>query len=143
MALIDKIQDASIKSAIVADCVQLMDAQVAAKGGLGGMALKAAYGVVKGIDKGYVSGAIARLLPDTLSALEPLWVEGQQAGDPVAHLTQNTSRTADLILSTTDERIQRTGNGVIRSTYNKLRNSIKGDVEEAVPGLAKILGSHF
>ena len=54
-------------------------------------------------------------------------MEGLQAGDPVAYLSQNPARTAETILSVTDARIQISG-GVVRSSYNKLRNSVKGDV---------------
>jgi hypothetical protein len=46
------------------------------------------------------------------------------------------------LLSITDAKISKTKNGVVRSSYNKLRKSVKNDVEEAVPGLAKILGTH-
>lgn len=127
---------------LVADCARLMDEQVAAKNGISGLALKAAYSLVKGVDPGYISGAIHRLLPDALSALDPVWEEGIQAGDPVQHLIQNRSRTADMLLGITDAKVEKTKNGAVRSSYGKFRKSVKGDVEEAVPGLAKILGTH-
>lgn len=142
MGLSDKIaQDA--KENLVADCAKLMDEQVAAKSGLSGLALKAAYGVVKGVEPSYITGAIDRLLPDALAALDPMWDEGIQSGDPVEHLIQHRSRTADMLLSITDAKIEKSKNGAVRASYNKLRKSVKGDVEEAVPGLAKILGTHI
>ena len=119
-----------------------MEEIVAAKSGLGGMAFKATYKVVKGIGADYIPGAVERLLPSTLNALNPIWAEGQQQGDPVAYLSQHSDRTADLILSTTDARIEHKGKGVIVSAYKKLRNSIKPDVVAAVPDLAKILGKY-
>ncbi len=142
MTLSEQIQNEDVKAAIVTDCVLLMDEQVSDKGGLGGIALKTAYGVIKSFDPYYIPGAIERLLPEALAAIEPIWVEGVESGDPVKFLTDNCSRTADLLLSTTDAKIQRGAGSVVRSTYNKLRNSVKGDVESAVPGLAKILGTH-
>ncbi|MGJ3251671.1 MAG: DUF6918 family protein [Elainellaceae cyanobacterium] len=142
MELSDSLKDKTIKARIVADCVTLIDEQVAAKSGLSGMGMKAAYGAVKGVKPGYISVAIARLLPDTLAALDPMWSEGIQTGNPVNHLIQNRSRTADMILSVTDARIQKSGNGIVRSSYNKFRKSVKGDIENAVPGLAQIIGNH-
>lgn len=142
MGLSDILNDQAVKTQVVDDCALLIDRQVAAKNGFGGMALKAAYGVVKGIDATYVSGAIRRILPDLVSALEPMWAEGLGAGDPVAHLSQNQAQTAEVILGITDQRIARTDKGLVRSSYTKLRQSVKGDVEEAVPGLAKILGTY-
>lgn len=143
MGLSEKIRDRTIQKNLVTDCAKLMDEQVAAKSGISGLALKAAYGVVKGVEPSYITGALHRLLPDALNALDPMWTEGIEAGDPVQHLIQNRSRTADMLLSITDAKIEKTNNGVVRASYNKLRKSVKSDVEEAVPGLAKILDTHI
>ncbi|MBF2086780.1 MULTISPECIES: hypothetical protein [Thermoleptolyngbya] len=142
MALSDTLSDQTTTQNLVADCVKLIDEQVAAKGGISGLALKAAYGVVKGIEPSYISGAIRRLLPEALAALDPMWNEGIQSGDPVQHLIQNRDRTADTLLSVTDHKIEKAKNSVVRASYGKLRTSVKGDVEAAVPGLAQILGTH-
>lgn len=142
MKLSDLIQERSRKARIVEDCTKLIDQQVAAKGGISGFALKAAYGVVKGIDASYIAGAISRLLPEMLHALDPLWMEGIQAGNPVDHLVQQRSRAADAVLAVTDARAKN-ANGIVRSSYGKLRQSVKGDVEDAIPGLAEILGKHL
>lgn len=142
MKLSDVIQDKSVKASIVADCTLLVDQQVASKSGLSGVALKTAYRVVKGLGPTYVSGAIGRMLPPTFNALEPLWNEGLQAGDPVEYLVQNRSRTAEIILSVSDARAKGAPN-VVAGAYGKLRNSVKGDVEAAVPALATIIGTHL
>ncbi|MEM8611661.1 MAG: hypothetical protein AAGF93_06550 [Cyanobacteria bacterium P01_H01_bin.105] len=140
--LSEKIQDAAIRASIADDCAKLIDKQVAAKGGLSGMAMKTAYGVIKGVGAGYIPGAISRLLPDACTALDPIWQEGQAAGDPVQYLSDHSDRTADSILSVTDTRIENSSNGVVSATYKKLRKSVKNDVEAAVPDLAQIIGSH-
>ncbi|WOD37709.1 DUF6918 family protein [Nodosilinea sp. E11] len=142
MALSDITKDPAVKDRVVADCAQLIDRQVATKGGLGGMALKATYGVVKGVGAGYIPGAIERILPEVVAALEPMWAEGVQAGDPVAYLSQNQVQAADVILGVTDSRIANTNNGLVKSSYSKLRQSVKGDVAGAVPDLAQILGAY-
>ncbi|MGC1310511.1 MAG: hypothetical protein WA885_25040 [Phormidesmis sp.] len=143
MELTRKIQDKAIRDGIAADCTQLIEQQVAAKSGLAGIAFKATYGVVKGISSDYVPGAIKRLLPEIMGALDPLWAEGVQQGDPVMYLSQNSERTADVILSTTDARIERKASGgIIGSSYKKLRKSVKKDVADAVPGLARIIDKH-
>ena len=97
---------------------------------------------MKGLGDDYITAAISRLLPETLTALNPMWVEGVQQGDPVAYLTQHRDRTADIILSATDERIHKNGGGVVGASYKQLRKSIKRDVIEAVPSLAKIIDKH-
>jgi hypothetical protein len=142
MALSNILADQALKAKLVEDCTHLIDRQVAAKGGLGGMALKATYGVVKGLGSGYIPGAVGRILPEVVVSLDPLWTEGVQAGDPVAYLSQNQTQAADVILGVTDRRIAMTNNGLVKSSYSKLRQSVKGDVAGAVPGLAEILGAH-
>lgn len=142
MELTSKIKDQSVRDGIVVDCTHLIDEQVAAKGGLAGMALKATYGVVKGVGGDYVPGAIKRLLPEVMAALEPMWTEGEATGDPVGYLSEHSDRTADILLSTTDARIARNGGGIIGASYHKLRQSVKQDVVMAVPKLAKIIDKH-
>jgi hypothetical protein len=142
MALSAILQDPKTKASVVEACSGLIDEQVSAKGGMSGLAFKATYGLVKGVGSGYIPGAIDRILPDIVRALEPMWVEGLAGGDPVEHLSQNCDRAADQVLSVTDERIAQSNNGVVRSSYQKLRRSVKGDVAAAMPGLAKILGAH-
>ena len=142
MTLKTIIKDKSVKASIVADCTQLIDEQVTAKSGFSGMALKTAYRVIKGIGPQYIQGAIDRLLPEVFKALDPMWEEGVATGAPVEYLIQNRSRTADMLLSVTDARMANKPDGVLRSTYNKFRKSVKGDIEEAVPDFAKILGTH-
>ncbi|MEL6470901.1 MAG: hypothetical protein AAFQ74_14330, partial [Cyanobacteria bacterium J06623_4] len=101
MQLTNAIQDKATRDAIAADCTELIDRQVSAKGGLGGMALKAAYGVVKGIGADYIPGAVNRLLPETCAALDPMWAEGAEKGDPVSHLSNHCDLTAYIVLSST------------------------------------------
>jgi hypothetical protein len=142
MGLSDKFSDQTIQANLIADCTKLVDEQVAAKNGLSGLAIKAAYSVVKGVEPSYIPGAIERILPEAIMALEPMWDEGLQTGSPVQHLIQNRSRTADTLLSITDARIEKAQHGVVRASYGKLRKSVKNDVEEAVPSLAKLLGTY-
>jgi hypothetical protein len=128
--------------ALVSDCAKLIDDQVAAKGGLSGVVAKAAYGAVKGISPGYIPEATGRILPEVLSAIDPIWDEGVAAGNPVSYLSDHRARTADLILSITDAKAAKTERAVVRGSYTKLRESVKKDVEAAVPQLAQIIGSH-
>jgi hypothetical protein len=142
MGLIDGLNDPNKKAKFVADCVNLIDEQVSAKSGLSGLGLKTAYAAVNGIKPNYIAAAIEALLPETLVALDPIWSEGIQTGTPVEYLIQNRSRTADAVLSVTDARIETSQRAIVRSTYKKLRNSAKNDVEEAIPGLARIIDNY-
>jgi len=142
MGLKDSLTNPAVKENVITDCRQLMDEQVAAKKGLGGIALKAAYSAVKGISPGYLSKAVDVLLPEICAALNPMWQAGADAGNPAEHLVAHKSEAADQILGITDARIERSKNKVVRGAYGKLRKSVKGDVEAAIPGLANIIKSY-
>lgn len=142
MGLPDLLQNDALRLSLVNACTDLIDTQVAAKGGLGGMALKTTYGLVKSVGPEYIPGAVGRLLPEVLAALDPIWAEGLQTGSPTAYLMAQSARTADSLLSVTDDRIVKASNGLVKASYQRLRQSVKGDVEAAVPDLAQILANH-
>ncbi|NET61254.1 MAG: hypothetical protein F6K47_35540 [Symploca sp. SIO2E6] len=142
MGLLEGLKEPNKKASLVADLVKLIDEQVTGKSGISGLGLKAAYAAVKGVKPGYIQGAVERLIPEAFKALDPIWSEGVEAGDPVGYLSENASRAADAMLSVTDARIATTDNGVVRGAYNKLRKSVKGDVEGAIPSLAKVIDNY-
>ncbi|AFY46209.1 hypothetical protein Nos7524_0287 [Nostoc sp. PCC 7524] len=142
MALSDGLVDSHKRAMVVDDCCTMIDNQLAAKSGLSGMALKAAFAALKGVKPGYIPYVVEQLLPSCFTAIDPIWSEGIKNGDPVGHLAANRSRTADALLSITDERVKNTKRAIVRGTYEKLRGSAKQHVEEAVPDLAQVIDKY-
>jgi len=142
MRLREQIKSEETKASMATDCAQLIDEQVAAKTGLSGLAIKTAYRAFKGIGSGYIPRTLQNLIPQALDALDPMWAAGLQAGDPTAYLSQNAPETADVLLGVTDQKASHAQNKVVIATYKRVRKSVKGDVEDAVPGLAKILSNY-
>jgi hypothetical protein len=135
--------DEAKKPVIVDDCLKLIDAEVADKGGLSGMAVKAAYATVKGIKPGFVKAVVDGLLPDFAQALEPLHQEATAKGQDVkSYLVANQSRAADALLAVTDAKAAKSTNGVVKGTYSKLRGSAKKNVEAAIPRLGELIARH-
>ncbi|WP_437677663.1 DUF6918 family protein [Sorangium sp. So ce131] len=139
MGLSETLLDESKKSQVVADCCKLVDEEVASKGGLSGIAVKAGYKAVKGIKPGFIAQVVEKLLPEFAKKLDPLWTEATQSGNPSSFLSSNRARVADALLSITDEKAKASTSGVVRSTYDTLRGSAKKNVEEAVPRLAQLI----
>jgi hypothetical protein len=142
MSLTEAINDPAKKTTIVRDCCTLVDEEVAAKGGLSGLAVKAGYAAVKGVKPGFIAEVVDKLLHDFAHNLDPIWEEGKTKGDAAGHFTSNRSRVADALLSITDAKSKNAKSAVVRGTYEKLRGSAKKNVEEAVPRLAKLLQKH-
>lgn len=142
-SLTDALTDPAKKPAIVADCLVLIDQEVADKGGLSGMAIKAGYAAVKGIKPGFVQNVVDDLVPEFAKALDPIYAEAHAKGASVdAHFTANAGRVADALLAITDGKAQRSKSGVVKGTYDKLRGTAKKNVESAVPRLGKLILKH-
>jgi len=134
---------AAKRGAVVDDALRVLDAEVDAKSGLGGIAIKAAYKVVKGISPDFLRRAVDHLLDDFLNALDPIYQEALQRGvDARQHLVSNPGRVADQLLGITDARAARAQNQVVKKTYEKLRDGAKKHVEAAVPRLGDLFARH-
>jgi len=133
----------SKRGAVVDDCVSLIDAEVAAKGGLTGLAIKAGYKTVQGIKPGFVRQVVVDLLPEFAQALDPLYQEARTSGQGVtAFFPANAPRVADALLGITDEKARRSKSGMVKGTYEKLRGTAKKNVEAAVPRLSAMIEKH-
>lgn len=143
MGLSDVLKDEPKKNAIVNDCCTLLDEEVASKGGLSGIAVKAGYAAVKGIRPGFVKHTVEVLLPEFAVKLDPIWEDAVKSGNRSGYLVSNKGRVADALLAVTDARANRSNKGMVKSTYEKLRGSAKKNVEEAVPRLARLLEKHL
>ncbi|HMI89157.1 MAG TPA: hypothetical protein VK550_33995 [Polyangiaceae bacterium] len=131
------------KAAVVDDCCRLIDEEVADKGGLSGLAIKAGYGAVKGIKPGFIKHVVSDLLPEFARVLDPIYAEAVTASRPAGDFfNKNTGRVADALLSITDAKAQKSNSGVVKSTYDKLRGMAKKNVEAAVPRLGKLIERH-
>ncbi len=131
------------KETVIDDVIALIDAEVADKSGISGLALKAGYGVVKGIKPGFIRHVVQDLLPEFATALDPFYQEAaEQKKAPREHFVANSSRVADALLAITDERAKTAKNAVVRKTYDKLRNTAKKNVEQALPRLGDLVHKH-
>jgi len=131
------------KETVIDDVLTLIDAEVADKGGISGLALKAGYGMVKGIKPGFIRHVVHDLLPEFAEALDPFYQESvEQKKTPRDHFVANSSRVADALLAITDGRAQTAKNAVVRKTYDKLRSTAKKNVEQALPRLGSLVEKH-
>ncbi|MBO6934908.1 MAG: hypothetical protein JJ863_08030 [Deltaproteobacteria bacterium] len=141
--LVDALNDPAKKPAIIEDCLTLIDAEVKDKKGMGGMAVKAGYGAVKGIKPGFIRNVVESLMPEFAEALAPMHDEATSKGEPVSsYLVANSGRAADALLEVTDGKAEKSTNGLVKKTYSKLRGSAKKNVEAAIPRLGALIEKH-
>lgn len=125
---------------VVADACVVLDQEVADKRGLGGMAIKTAFKVVKGIQPGFIEDVVDGLLDDFLDTLDPLYQQALEKNlPPGPYISQSSDDMAERLLSITDARATRASRPVVKSTYSKLRPSAKKHVVAAAPRIGSLL----
>ncbi|HEY2732217.1 MAG TPA: hypothetical protein VGK52_19890 [Polyangia bacterium] len=125
---------------VIADCVQLINEEVDAKGGLTGLAVKGAYALVKAVKPGFVTEAVDHMLDDFVKRLEPFWADAQAKNEPVGPLMNTRApQVADALLAISDERAARSTNPTLKKAYEKMRPTGKKHVEQAVPRVGRLI----
>ncbi len=146
--LLEKIGAPAKRKDVIADCALLIDDEVKKKSGFSGAAIKLAFATVKAVKPGFIQEAVDHLLDDFARRLDTFYqahVQGQGRGDArslPSHFGEQAGPIAEALLGITDERAQRAQNAAVKKTYEKLRPSAKKHVEEAVPGIARLVEKH-
>lgn len=139
--------DKSKRPRILTDCVRLIDDEVASKGGLSGLAIKAAYKVVCAVKPGIIHESMDMLLDDFVTRLEPFYADHRKANASPTQfgdsLNRRAGEVADALLGITDDRAKKAKNATLKSAYEKLRPQAKKHVEEAVPRVGRTLSPHL
>lgn len=133
------------RSEVVAACVELVNAEVKAKKGIKGVAIKGAYGTVKRIKPKFVPETIDALLDDWLAKMQPHFEDWQASGTGSFgdYVTANADQVAEDLLSVTDERAETSKHKTATKLYNKLRPKAKVDVASAAPKLGAMIDDYL
>lgn len=129
---------------VIDDALLVLDQEVADKSGLTGIAIKTAYGMVKGVKPGFIREVVDHLLDEFVEAIEPLVTEAKEQGQsPVTYLETRRGQLADSLLAITDRKAQNAKNRAIKAAYDRLRPTAKKHVEAATPRVARLLQKHL
>lgn len=142
-SLSEQFQAPEKRAALIQDALAVLDAEVADKSGLSGIAVKTAFKVVKGVKPGFIEDVVKGLLPDFLTKVEPVYQRALEQGLPPGGLIEKEKReVAGALLSVTDGKAKRADSEIVRKTYEKLRPTAEKHVEAAAPRLAQLLNKH-
>lgn len=138
------IEGESQRAAVIGDCVQLINTEVKSKRGLSGAAVKAAFAVVKALKPRILEESVDGLLDDFIDVLQPYYEGFQQdgSGKLETYLDRRGDQVAESLLGITDRRAERASNKTLVKAYKKLRPKGKVHVEQAVPGIGRVLDKH-
>ena len=142
-SLVDTVKDSTKRGAVLDDCVQLIDAEVAGKRGLTGIAVRTALKSVKGLRPGMVRQSMDALLDDFSLKVEPFWQECQASGKPSrSFFTTRRADVANALLSITDDRAAKSPHRVLVKAYKTLRGKAMSHIGDAMPRFADLLDKH-
>jgi hypothetical protein len=130
------------RDVVVADCVALINSEVKSKSGLSGVAVKAAFAVVKALKPRILEESVESLLDEFVDQLQPYYARYQEEGSPgtlESYLGARAESLADSLLSITDKRAGRSKNKTMVKAYEKLRPKGKVHVAQAAPGIGRVL----
>jgi hypothetical protein len=140
--LVEQLGKDPVRPQVIADCVDLIDAQVKQKG----FVIKSAYGVIKGIKKKFVPETVDALLDDWLGKLQPHYDKWAAAPANVSfsdYVVARSDEVAEDLLQVTDSRAEKTSHTTAKKMYFKMRDGAKRNVVEAIPELSKMIEKHL
>lgn len=129
------------KPAVTADCLTLVDQEVADKSGVSGVALKGAYKVVRSFAAGYLTSTLEALLPEMLPRLQPYWDEHRAAGGSGFgdYLSKRGEEVAESLLYLTDSMAADSEKAVVVRAYKTVRGSAAKNIEAALPRVGALV----
>jgi len=142
--LTEIVRDPARRDRVVEAALALLDEEVGRKRGVMGAMIKTAYRTVKGVSPGFLRSVVETLLPPFAAAMEPFVARAQEAGEPMArYLPAHAGEAAEALLAITDEKAERAKTAVVRSLYKKLRGKARPHVEEAMPGVGRLIDAEL
>lgn len=132
------------RPAVVDDCRQLIDSEVAAKDGASGLLVKTSYKIIKAVRPDMITHASNSLLNDFVPKLEPFYAEFQSegSGSLPEFFAARSDAISEALLGVTDDRAANSARPTLKKAYQKLRPQAKEHVTAAVPGLSRLIEKH-
>jgi Family of unknown function (DUF6918) len=136
-------QDPNVSRSVVTDGIRVLDEEVGKRSGLGGLAIKGAYKVIKNVQGGRtLERAVEILMPEFIDKLDPYYEAYQKQGKGKTwseYLRPHYDAVAEQLLAVTDRKIRGTDNRAIRGTYDKLRPKARKEVIASLPALTRMM----
>ena len=142
-SLVEALKDQSRRKMVLDDCEVLLDAEVADKRGLSGVAVKTSFKILKRFRSGMIRVTLDDMIDDFALQIDPYWKECQEKGeDPQKFFIFRKVQVANSLLSITDNRSKVSPNRSIRKAYNSLRPKAVQHIGDAMPRFSRLIAKH-
>jgi hypothetical protein len=140
-SLVEKLAKDPVRPLVLADCVDLIEAQVKQKG----FVIKSAYATIKAIKKRFIPEVVDSMLDEWLEKIQPHYDKWSATKAPTFsdYVVARGDDVAEDLLSVTDARAAKTSHTTAKKMYGRMREGAKKNVIEAIPQLAKMIEKHL
>lgn len=140
-SLVEKLAKDPVRPLVLADCVDLIEAQVKQKG----FVIKSAYATIKAIKKRFIPEVVDSMLDEWLEKIQPHYDKWSATKAPTFsdYVVARGDDVAEDLLSVTDARAAKTSHTTAKKMYGRMRDGAKKNVIEAIPQLAKLIEKHL
>lgn len=140
-SLVEKLAKDPVRPLVLADCVELIEAQVKQKG----FVIKSAYATIKAIKKRFIPEVVDSMLDDWLGKIQPHYDKwsAQKVSTFSDYVVARGDDVAEDLLSVTDARAARSSHTTAKKMYGRMRDGAKKNVIEAIPSLARMIEKHL
>jgi hypothetical protein len=140
-SLVEKLAKDPVRPLVLADCVDLIEAQVKQKG----FVIKSAYATIKAIKKRFIPEVVDSMLDEWLEKIQPHYDKWSATKTPTFsdYVVARGDDVAEDLLSVTDARAAKTSHTTAKKMYGRMREGAKKNVIEAIPQLAKMIEKHL
>ncbi|MBK9031002.1 MAG: hypothetical protein IPL61_06650 [Myxococcales bacterium] len=119
-SLVERIGVAPHREKVIEDCCGLVDAQVKAKSGFSGIAIKGVYATVKTFKRGFVPSVVNAMLDEWLGKLQPYHDKWAGADGGFAQfLIARSDDVAEDLLLVTDARAKKSEHGTVKNSTRR------------------------
>lgn len=133
----------SQKQSLIQELAEVFEAHVAKVGGLKGMGLRTAIGMLKKARDNAIPEAVAKLLPACLRAMEPYYqryLTEKTTGQTFVQLAERErSKVAQDLVRVIDARVANSQHSALSKGYGKVRGLLVPEIEAIVPEMAASL----
>lgn len=126
---------------VLADCLRLIEQEVADKSGVTGNAIKLGYKTVSSFAPGYLRQTMDDMLPQIVYQLQPFWTDfttagGSEFGD---YLAKRGEEVSEALLSISDAMGEVSEHPTVVRAYRAVRGSAAKHVEAALPRIGDLV----
>jgi hypothetical protein len=142
----DKLLTPDNRPNLIRDCGRMLDEEVDRKSGFSGLAVKAAFKMVKAVKPGFIQSVIDALLDDWVAKLEghfERWQSGPPGRTFGTFVAADATAVAEKLLEVTDARAHKIDNRGVAKAYSALRPSAKDHTSQAVPALGRVVDRYL